>query len=859
MFIKGMALSLFTSLLLGAGPGTTVLRDGWAIQAAAKAGPAAAIASPGFRAAGWYPARVPATVLGALVDDGIYKDPFLGRNLEAISPAPFQGGWWYRTEFQVSAGDRKLPTRLLLDGVNYRASVWLNGHRIAGDDSVRGTFRTFDLDLTRNLRTGANALAILVQPPAKGDFTMGFVDWNPEPPDKNMGLFREVKLKRSGPVSLEHTFVSSNVDLKTLQEARLTITAELVNHQNRPVAGTVTGEIGELRFQVPFALKPLEHRPLTFSPEAFPMLAIHQPRLWWPANLGSPEQYQLKLSAAVGQGDSDRVQLRFGIRQVDTYLNEDGNRGFIVNGRKVLIRGGGWVDDLFLREDPARLEAQFRHIRNLNLNTIRLEGFWGASPELYDLADRNGILVMVGVSCQWEWPEYLGRPQDDETYGAAKSPDEVELIAAYLRDQVLWLRQHPSILVWVLGSDKLPWPDAETRYRADLKVLDPTRPVLASTKGWTSTVSGPTGVKMLGPYDYVTPNYWFEDTHLGGAYGFNCETGPGPQVPPVDSLRKMIPAAELWPPAKATWDFHCGRHEFNTLDRFQAAFTARYGPCAGLEEFAFRTQAANYEAMRAMYEAFGVNQPKATGVIQWMLNASWPKLYWQLYDYYLTPNGAYYGARKGNQPLTAVYDCAHRQVHVVNDTRVDLAGASVRVRLLDAESRVVLDRTVPVACAAGASVPVLDLKDVAPPSALYFLDLRLQGQGRPLADNFYWLSAKPDVLDYPKSDWACTPLAATADFRGLGALPPAAVTLETRWQPGQATVTLGNPTDHLAFFLELGLTQAGQRVVSAIWDDNDVCLLPHETRVLHVTFTDAELAGRAPRILLTGWNVPPRN
>ena len=856
----GLIMALVPSLLLAASSGTTVLHGGWAIQAASRAGGSAeAIAAPGFKAAGWYPAQVPATVLGTLVDDSVYPDPFRGRNLEAIAPEPFRQAWWYRTEFRVSPAELRETTRLLLDGVNYRAEVWLNGKLIAGPDRILGAFRTFDLELTRGLRAGTNALAIRVQPPAPGDYTMGFVDWNPEPPDHNMGLFREVKLRRSGPVSLERAFVTSDVDLATLKEATLTVSVDLVNHTARPVSGTLTGTIGPVRFQAPYTLEPGACRPVVFKAAEHPGLRIRNPRLWWPVNLGTPERYTLKLDAREGGRPSDASTTSFGIRQVGTYLNEAGARGFIVNGRKVLIRGGGWVDELFLREDPDNLEAQFRHIRNMNLNTIRLEGFWGSSQKLYDLADRFGLLVMVGVSCQWEWPEYLGKAQDDETRGGARTEADRDLIAACLRDQVLWLRNHPSILVWFLGSDKLPWPEAETRYAAELKALDPTRPYLVSAKGLTSTVSGPSGVKMLGPYDYVTPNYWFEDTGHGGAYGFNTETGPGPQIPPLASLKRMFPEAELWPPSQASWAFHCGRHEFGNLDRYLAAFNARYGASSNVADFAFRAQAANFETMRAMFEAFGVHQPGATGVIQWMLNASWPKLYWQLYDAYLTPNGAYYGARKGCQPRTVVYDCAARTVHVVNDTRQALEGVRVKVRIFDANSRVVFAKELRTSCPPGASVRVLDLKDAAPDLPLGFLDLRLEGPGGPIADNFYWLSAKPDVLDYAHSDWYFTPLTSYADFTGLNALPAARVEVTSAFQAGAAVVTLANPTDHLAFFLELGLVApgSGEPVAGAVWDDNYVSIPPHETRTVRVTFSSKGLHGLRPRVTLAGWNLPP--
>jgi exo-1,4-beta-D-glucosaminidase len=72
----------------------------------------------------------------------------------------------------------------------------------------------------------------------------------------------------------------------------------------------------------------------------------------------------------------------------------------------------------------------------MNLNCIRCEGFWGKDEMLYDLCDEYGILVMVGWSCQWEWEDYLLKPCD-EKYGGAVSTEDINLIAAYWKDQMM--------------------------------------------------------------------------------------------------------------------------------------------------------------------------------------------------------------------------------------------------------------------------------------------------------------------------------------------------------------------------------------------------------------------------------------
>lgn len=867
---KRLALlgGLFASILMAMptlpGVGSSRgLAKGWMLQSADKVGAQGAdISRPGFRPTGWLPTAVPSTVMAALVQNGVHQDLFVGQNLARISAEPFKQGWWYRTEFREDAAPGT-HTRLHFDGLNYRANIWLNGKKIAGKEEIAGAFRTFDLDITSVLTPGANVLAVEVFPPQPGDYTIGFVDWNPLPPDRNMGIFREVKLHRTGVVALEDVYVRSTVNLRTLKEASLEIGAELINRANHPQVGTLKGVIGAIRFQVPYSLKPGERQSLRLGPERVPALRIRNPRLWWPHNLGKAELYSLQLSAVAGARLSDARAVTFGIRQVGDYLNEQGHRGYTVNGQKVLIRGGGWVDDLFLREDEQNLEAQFKYVKHLNLNTVRLEGFWGSSQRLYDIADREGILLMAGWSCQWEWPEYLGKPiEENETFGGPKEPKEVDLVAGYLKDQVRWLRNHPSIFVWVFGSDKLPWPDVEKRYMSDLAVLDPSRPTLASCKAWTSPVSGPAAVKMVGPYDYVTPNYWWVDTKTGGAFGFNTETGPGPQVPPLSSLKRMLPADKLWP-INEDWDYHCGRFQFGKLDIYLNAFNARYGEAKSAEEFAFKAQAANYEAVRAMFDAFGANRPKATGVVQWMLNGAWPKFYWQLYDHYLMPNGAFYGTRKGCQPLNVVYDPEIRTVHLVNDTLKGLSEVTVRARVYHADSSLASDQAIKVPCLPNHARRVLELKDPGPGSPLHFLDLRLLGpDGKELANNFYWLSAKSDVLDATKTTWYHTPNSAFADFKALSNLPAAAVKLESKvlkQKDWEALVTLVNTSDWIAFGLELNLVDAaGKPLLPILWDDNYLSLLPGERRTVRVRLPGVDLRGKTPRITLNGWNSPSK-
>jgi len=838
-----------------------LLSDGWMIQASSevKRTPAQ-ISGKDFDAAGWHPTFVPSTVLAALADNGVYENPYFGMNLKDIPPDPFAEPWWYRTEFQLWDSDAEKTVLLEFDGINYSANIWLNGKHIATSADVRGAFRRFQFDVSGLIHRSGNVLAVEVFPPKPGDFSTGFVDWNPPPPDRNMGIFRSVRLRLCDGVSIENPFVQTNLD--NPDEAVLVVSTELVNHTDRGISGILEGGIESVSFSHTVEIEPRGRRKIEFAD-----INITNPRLWWPHDLGTPNLYNLRLKFVVHNGTSDATDLTFGIRKVEDYTNEAGHKGFKINGREVLIKGGGWTDDLFLADTPESIDAQLKYVRHMNLNCIRLEGIWGKDHTLYDLCDKYGILMMVGWSCHWEHEQYLGKPVDDR-YGGITSAEDIELVGKSWHDQVLWLRNHPSIFVWAVASDKVPAPELERSYIETFEQDDPSRPYLASTGGVgseqkiignemvVSDVTGGTGVKMLGPYAYTPPVYWYTDTTRGGAYGFNTETCPGAVVPPLESIRKMLGEDHLWP-IDEFWGFHCARNEFDTLDRYREAISRRYGRADNVEQFAKKAQVLNYELIRPMFEAFRANKGRATGVVQWMLNAAWPKMYWQLYDKYLMPTGAFYGAKKACEPLHLLYNYGDRGIYAVNDYADRLRDVTATIRVLSLDSTQVLGKTLRIDMEPYSSARIFDLPQLDTQIKTYFLDLRLNGEPA----NFYWLSTRPDVLDYEAKvePWAYyTPCKEYADLTALDSLPAAKVEVEhtfrTTGQGSKIEVRLNNVGSHMAFFLELKVLNraTGRTVLPVFWEDNYVSLLPGESRTINAVFPDT---GQDVEFAFDGWNL----
>lgn len=792
------------------------------------------ISKPDYNSSTWLKSKVPTTVMNALVKNRVIENPFYGKNLETVDSSLFSSSWYFRKVITLTEEQVRLNSKLNFDGINYRAKVWLNGTLIAGKDILFGSYKTFKLETTNKLKVGDNVVLVEVIAPEPGDFTVGFVDWAPTPPDKNMGLWRPVYFTFSGAVDIKNTFVKTIVNKETLKEAELTIETTLKNNSNVLVNGKLKGKVEGVEFEFPYSLESGEEKTISITANDVADLKITNPRLWWPHDYGSPELYNLKLSTQVDGKLSDEESVRFGIREVEDYFNENGHKGFKVNGKPILIKGAGWVDNLFLADSTFSNKTQLEYVKNMNMNTVRFEGYWGNSQEIYDLCDEMGLLAMVGWSCQWEWEAYLLKDfPEEEELGGVVTKDEMELTTSYFKDMVLWLRNHPSIFTYTAGSDFLPRPELEKMYLQVLEDYDQTRPYLGAAKEWDSPVSGKTGVKMEGPYDWVPPIYWYSDTMRGGAFGFNTETGPGPQPPVLESIKKMIPEADLWPiVGNETWDFHNGRHEFGTMKRYMKGLNNRYGKPKSIEEFAYLSQLQNYESIRPMFEAFSSNKPNSTGVIQWMLNSAWPETFWQQYDYYLVPNGAYYGTRKACTPLTLSYNYATNEIKLVNDTYKEEVELTAIIEVYNANSSMIYSETIEVKSKEFSSEVVSTLRASNEP--LQFLKVKLNKGGKEIADNFYWLSLKPDVMDpdYENSSWIYTPTVELADFTLLNSLPKTSVSIT---KTSKNEFVIKNTGNHIAFGIELKAYDLdGVFVTALVFDDNYFSLMPGEQKVVTI-------------------------
>jgi exo-1,4-beta-D-glucosaminidase len=822
------------------------------------------VSTPGFTQDRWYPISVPNTVIAALVSNNIYNDPYFGLNLMDIpgfkkrrktvfsmqpkpKDSPFRKSWWYRTEFTIESSLKGQSIWLEFRGINYSANIWFNGKKIAGTDNIRGTFRLYDLDITDFVLFGKkNALALEVCSPEPDNLALTFIDWAPGMPDDNMGIWQPVVLYSTGPAALKNIFVHTRIDNQKLDEAKITIETDIVNTQNHAIKAEIEGEIENMRFSKKIMINPLSKNNFIFNHYEFPQLKIKKPRLWWSYQLGKPELYRLKMRLKTGGRVSDIKYISFGIRQIKTVNNNYKARMFLINGKELLIRGAAWSPDLMLRQSKRQDEFDTDFLVNLNMNAVRLEGKL-ASDHFWNMCDKKGILVLAGWPCcnyfeKWDRWKY----------------DDINIAVESLRSQIIRLRNHPSFAAWFYGSDFPPPENVERVYLNVLKETYDSLPRLSSASHKKSRLTGATGVKMTGPYSYVPPIYWYDVKRQGHAERFNTETCPDVCIPIIESIKKMLPRDQLYVGSK-TWNHHTGiGKQFSNTKKIDRAISKRYGKPKDLSDYVKTAQVLGYESWRAMYEAHNRNFPKATGVIGWMLNSSWPSLIWQLYDYYLNTTGAFFGAKKACEPLHIQYSYDDHSIWVINNKPKSFQGinASIKIYNFDLKEKLSKDLIVDIKGSSRKKIFILpSFKNLSP---VYFLKLVIENNEVIESNQLYWLATGRDIFTC-EYFWYHSPLKSYADMSLIRKMPE--TDLDTVLNIGKikddfyVTVDIKNQGYYLAFFIQTKLysKKTNDIIAPVFWSDNCIFLFPSKSAQIKALvpqdITDGDIF-----VKTEGWN-----
>lgn len=395
---------------------------------------------------------------------------------------------------------------------------------------------------------------------------------------------------------------------------------------------------------------------------------------------------------------------------------------------------------------------------------------------------------------------------------------------ANAEDYIRRIRRHASIAIYVGRNEGYPPAELDSALRRQVDLLHPGLGYISS--------SADDGVSGHGPYRAVEPEEYFTSQ----SHRLHSERGM-PNIPTIESLRRMISPADLWPIGEG-W----AQHDFTQKgaqrgSTFLDMMQRRFGPAADERQFAEWAQWINYDGYRAMYESA---QQDRQGLLIWMSHPAWPSMVWQTYDYYLEPTAAYFGARKACEPLHIMYNAHTRKVQVVNITPVTHCDMEALIETIDMRGRVIRTDSLWVDAYADATT---DVAAVRMPDSLSvgYLRLRLYERGYLRSDNFYVQAASPECYSALKH-LPVTRLTLRENFSRQG----------DTWH-GQLTVT--NTSDTPTLMIRLCLKgDDGEQILPVVYSDNYFALMPGESRDVTVEFADEDRRDSQPHIEVNAFN-----
>jgi len=884
-----------------------VLNTGWKLTGATSINATGAMLSQiGIPTSGWYDATVPGTVLGSLVDQGVYPDPYFGLNNLQIPESLNKQDYWYRTEFTLPKTWAGRKLWLDFKGINYYAEIWLNGKYLG---HITGAFIRGEFDVSTAInRFGTNALAVMIAPPpdpgipseqsvkfGPGDnggkmcldgptfFCAEGWDWIPAIRDRCSGLWQDVVLRSTGPVTINDPQVVTKLPLPETSPANVTINSELRNSSSNVQQGVLIGKFEGVQVQQAVELQPGETKTVSFSPRDYPHLTVRHPRLWWPNGYGKPELYDLQLTFLTKDKNvSDQQITRFGIREMSYELGTkmpDGKVERVEFTPTLAPKDHGPVIDSSRKAmgwDPHQYETfvvaikpgmenspslkrvndeQMKEYLVVKVNGQKIEclgGNWGMDDALkqiprerlepYIRLHRDANLNMIRNWCGQSTSETFYDLCDEygilvwndfwmSTEGWNYAPANHELFLCNVADTIKRFRNHPCIALWCAQNEGVPPESINGGNDRLIRELDGTRYYQPNSRFVNLSTSGPWSNEPLG-------KYFSEINH-----GFSTELGAA-SVPSAEVMRTIMPEADLWPP-KDVWSYH----DFHTKGAEQrenmlGLVARRYGAATSLDDFCRKAQMVNYETYRAMFEGFNSRLwNDCSGVLVWMSHPSWPSVVWQLYSSDYDPNGAYFGAKKAAEPVHIQMNPDNFELAVINRHAYPLPKVTARARIFDLSGRELLSQKQTVDAAANDVTSIGQL--VWPTNGAFLVKLELTDQaGRLLSENFYWQAIHDEQLQ------ALDRMMAVALCGNLRVLEGTA--------KHTAEVDLSNPSSVPALAIRLVLRDArtGRRVLPAYYEDNYFSLLPGESRRIRIE--GLPLLAK-PAVELTGWNIQQSN
>ena len=814
-------------------------------------------------------------------------------NLEQYShlpndPNPWKKPYWYRTTFQVPSSDKGRTFQLIFKGINYRAGLWVNGRQIADSTQMAGMFAQYSFDITRFVKPGEkNGIAVKIYPldypglpsteqlKALGDFypnggptgdigknvtmlcSVGW-DWVPPVRDRNIGIWLPVYLRTTGGVTIGNTRVDTDFkDGQDTSAAKVSISLSLFNHSGSEETGKLNVSIIPENFKgrsIQFTKVVTAGEGATainFSPANTDALNIDRPAVWWPNGYGKPDLYRIKLQYSNSAGLSDDTTFLFGIRTISTkavQVNGSWRRDFYMNGRRLHITGGAWVPDFMLNRDSLRYDYELRLCRNANINLVRIWG-GGVTPcdEFFEAADRYGLMV---------WSDFwITGDTQGEFKGSPDWPFDSGIFKKNVVSTILRIRNHPSLLVWTGGNEGHARKELYDFMRNSIISLDGTRPFIPSYSGFARLPEGwlaswpdnlPGGVYSGGPYTWQDPKSYYTRVNAGKDWVFKDETGL-PSQPPYNILPKIIPDL-VWDktlpfPLNNVWGYHDACSGNGHWEMYYNEMVKRYGEPESMKDFCDKMQLMNAIGYQGIFEAAGHKLNDIGGVMLWKINAAFPSVVWQVYDWFLQPNAGYYFMQNACEPVHIQLNLITNKVTVLNRSYNQVPGLVSVTDIYAIDSRRLFHEEAKTSLGPTEVKETTSIEKIlGETKGVAFVILNLKdASGRVISHNIYWLASDGDYKSMKTMPETSVSVNILKEVKGMN---------DKTW-----TLQVSNKTDRLAFFITPRVMVGGQDVLPAYWSENYFSLAPGETTSMTVTCPLEALKGETPVLNISGWNV----
>lgn len=858
-----------------------IISDGWELGTSTQVLESeVSVFSSDFNTSDWYNATVPGTVLTTLVDQGVYPDPYFGLNNMAIPDTLAHMQWWYRVSFDTPQEAEGKRVRLLFNGINYRAEIFLNGKKI---DNMVGAFIRGSYDVTSLMKkNGKNVLAVLVSPPDNPGISheqsmlagqglnggqtsldgptfiaaVGW-DWIPGIRDRNTGIWQDVRLQIGGDVVIGDPHVLTNLPLPDTTRAEVKILVPVRNLTNRPVSGDLSAQFEGVQVRTSYNLAANEEKTIVFDPADFKELTVQHPKLWWPNGYGAPHLYNLELRAYTGDENSDVKNLRFGIRELSYELmihtpekgkhrvayspiDANTNEQPIFDYEKVMLVG----DPKLKRTIPTLYE-------NVDEDLV-FEQLSNDDPVGQYLVFRiNGVRVYIKGGT-FGMDDAMKRVSRDrmEPYFKLHKDANFNLIRNWTGESTeelfYTLADEYGMLVWNdfwITTDDTVEPnnydlfmqnatDAVRRFRTHPSIalwcprnegyapkgLEPRLAAMMAKEDPTRHYHG--NSRLLNAINSGPYGYIKDHArHYGDiAEGFNTELG-AQAIPTANTLRKFLAPEDQWP-INDVWAYHDLHHTTHFFDDFMEAVNS-YGKANSMEEFAKKAQMVTYDIWRRIIEGYNSRLwQNTTGLFLWMSHPSWPSMTWQTYTYdYETP-GSYFGAKKAHEPLHVQMNLPDDKIIVVNSTREPQKKMTVTVHYYSIDGKEYYTQSGKFDVAANAKtdcfIPNLPVEKMAD-YTLVRLELK-DRRGKLVTINDYWKNNGN--------------LQANQTLNKLG--KPVLKLVKRKTEGTVVSYELQNTSKEMAVAVKLNVKDksSGEIVLPAYFSDGYINLLPGEKRTL---------------------------